>query len=136
MVNDTLSELNAQIVLSKRIASTLLCIALALFGIHTWLHKSFGVDDSFITFRFVQQWAAGNGIVYNIGEYVEGYSNFLWLVLLLPFEKVGFNLQLVAKTLGFLCGGATLILCANYAKSAHAPVIAPLLLAASAPFVA
>jgi len=40
MVGDTLSGLNAQIVLSKRIASTLLCIALALFGIHTWLHKS------------------------------------------------------------------------------------------------
>jgi hypothetical protein len=31
----------------------------------------------------------GNGLVYNKGEYVEGYTNFLWTIITAPFTKIG-----------------------------------------------
>ena len=35
-------------------------------------------DDAFISFRYAENLVRGLGLVYNAGERVEGYSNFLW----------------------------------------------------------
>lgn len=35
-------------------------------------------DDAMISMRYARQLAAGNGLVWNPGERVEGYTNFLW----------------------------------------------------------
>ena len=35
-------------------------------------------DDAFISFRYAKHWSEGHGLVYNIGEWVEGYTNLLW----------------------------------------------------------
>ncbi len=51
-------------------------------------------EDSYITFRYVENFVSGQGLVYNPGERVEGYSNFLWL---------GLNIINVSK---FLAAGA------------------------------
>ena len=37
-------------------------------------------DDAFISFRYVRNLLEGNGLVFNPGEYVEGYTNFLWIL--------------------------------------------------------
>lgn len=52
-----------------------------------WLaYRSFWLDDAFITFRYARNLAEGLGPVFNPGEFVEGYTNFLWvLVTALPF---------------------------------------------------
>jgi len=39
-------------------------------------------DDGFISFRYARHLLEGDGVVYNVGERVEGYTNFLWVVLL------------------------------------------------------
>jgi len=39
------------------------------------------VDDAFITFSYAQNWVAGHGVVFNVGERVEGYTCFLWVAL-------------------------------------------------------
>ena len=39
------------------------------------------VDDTFISLRYARNLIDGNGLVYNPGQRVEGYSNFLWVVL-------------------------------------------------------
>lgn len=39
-------------------------------------------DDALISLRYAEQWVAGNGLVFNTGERVEGYTNFLWTALL------------------------------------------------------
>ena len=39
------------------------------------------VDDAFISYRYALQWISGNGLVFNVGEHVEGYSNPLWVWL-------------------------------------------------------
>jgi arabinofuranosyltransferase len=42
----------------------------------------FVIDDTFISLRYAKNLAAGHGLVYNLGERVEGYTNFLWTVAL------------------------------------------------------
>src|SRR5687768_17195064 len=44
--------------------------------------KQFTVDDSYISFRYARNWARGLGLVYNEGERIEGYTNFLWTIIL------------------------------------------------------
>ena len=47
--------------------------------------SSYGIctqDDAFISFRYAKNLSEGTGLVYNAGEYVEGYSNFLWTLFL------------------------------------------------------
>lgn len=46
-----------------------------------WLSR-FVTDDAFISFRYARNLAEGHGLVFNVGERVEGYTNFLWTVLM------------------------------------------------------
>ena len=39
------------------------------------------VDDAYISYRYAWNLVHGNGLVYNPGEVVEGYTNFLWTML-------------------------------------------------------
>ena len=57
---------------------------LALLG---WLAAVswFLTDDAFISFRYVRNLLEGHGLVFNVGERVEGYSNFLWVLELAAF---------------------------------------------------
>ena len=52
---------------------------LALLG---WLSATawFLCDDAFISFRYARNLLEGHGLVFNPGEYVEGYTNFLWVL--------------------------------------------------------
>lgn len=50
-----------------------------------------GVDDAFISFRFARNLADGNGPVFNQGEKVEGYSCFLYVLLIAAGLKAGVN---------------------------------------------
>lgn len=65
------------------------------------------VDDLFISLRFAENLARGNGPVYNVGERVEGYSGALWMFL----QALGFVLRiegvLWTKLLGLVCLLAT-----------------------------
>src|SRR6516225_6490574 len=38
-------------------------------------------DDAYVSFRYARNLVRGDGLTYNAGEKVEGYSNFLWTVL-------------------------------------------------------
>jgi hypothetical protein len=64
----------------------------------------FFCDDAFITLRYAENLAAHGSPVYNLGERVEGYTSFLWLVLsalgaLLPVSLTGY-----VQVLGALSG--------------------------------
>ncbi|MCK5572634.1 MAG: tetratricopeptide repeat protein [Bacteroidetes bacterium] len=71
-------------------------------------HFTFVQDDSFITFRYVRNILEGNGLVFNLGEHVEGYTNFLWTLLLAFSGLLGIDLIDVAHGLGILSGLASL----------------------------
>ncbi len=61
---------------------TLYCLFLS------WSFLFQNVDDAYISFRYGKNLMNGNGLVYNKGEYVEGYTNFLWTIITAPFTKV------------------------------------------------
>ncbi|MGD2207611.1 MAG: hypothetical protein PVH17_12630, partial [Anaerolineae bacterium] len=58
------------------------------------------VDDAYISFRYSDNLARGHGLVWNIGQDpVEGYTNFLWVLLGASVVKLGLPLPLSMKTL-------------------------------------
>ncbi len=57
-------------------------------------------EDCFISFRYVENFIAGNGLVFNPSERVEGYSNFLWVFLLIIFRGFGVSPIIASKLLG------------------------------------
>jgi len=56
-------------------------------------------DDAFISFRYARNWVAGHGLVFNVGQRVEGYTNFLWVVLLAIADFLGLDIPVVAVIL-------------------------------------
>ncbi|MGO8788779.1 MAG: hypothetical protein ACLQVL_15550 [Terriglobia bacterium] len=42
--------------------------------------SEWGLDDAFISYRYAENLARGEGLVFNPGERVEGYSNLLYLL--------------------------------------------------------
>ncbi len=67
------------------------------------LQLSYGIalqDDAYISFRYARNLAAGDGLVFNPGERVEGYTNFLWTVMFTPAELLGIDPSLPAVLLG------------------------------------
>lgn len=59
----------------------------------------FLTDDAFISFRYAHNIADGFGPVFNVGERVEGYTNFLWVILLAMFNLLGLAPEIMAKIL-------------------------------------
>lgn len=70
----------------------------------------FTQDDAFITFRYAENFVNGHGLVYNIGERVEGYTNFLWLILMILGRIIGFEYVLYSKIIGLLFGLGTIMI--------------------------
>ncbi len=59
----------------------LLFTAVFLLLILAWINR-FVQDDAFISFRYARNLAQGLGLVWGPGQVVEGYSNFLWTLLI------------------------------------------------------
>lgn len=62
-------------------------------------------DDAYISFRYASNYLAGNGLVYNSGEKVEGYTNFLWIMIMIIAKGLlGIDYLLTTRFLGILLG--------------------------------
>jgi len=91
----------------QRIVLVLSCV---VFVAHAILYWHWTEDDAFITFRYAQNLVAGNGLVFNPGERVEGYSNFAWVLLSGLALWCRQDPATVAKVAGIL-GGIAALLC-------------------------
>jgi tetratricopeptide (TPR) repeat protein len=69
----------------------------------------FTQDDAFISFRYVKNLIQGRGLVFNPGERVEGYTNFLWIMLLAIFAGFGRDPVIISKILGVAAGGLSIV---------------------------
>lgn len=108
-----------------RRAELLLWTALAALFVYHALHFSFVQDDSFITFRYVRNLVNGNGLVFNIGERVEGYTTFLWTILLAVPALAGIDLIAGARWLGIAAGAGSLFFLWQLSRRVtRAPVLA------------
>lgn len=91
---------------SPRILGLALLLTVFL-QVYLWPHVT---DDAYISFRYAYNLAVGNGLVFNPGEHVEGFSNPLWTLLLAGFfAALGFPLPDIARSLGLLSALGTLI---------------------------
>jgi len=71
---------------------------------------NFTQDDAYISYRYVENYLNGDGLVYNIGERVEGFTNFGWVIYLILWGVLGVNYILISKITGFLFGIAIIVL--------------------------
>src|SRR5690349_2860788 len=75
-----------------------------------YLGTHWTIGDGLIGFRFGEQFAAGNGLVYNAGEKISCNTTLLYTFLLGLAAKAGISLPFFARVLGITCDAATLIL--------------------------
>ncbi|MFN0150689.1 MAG: hypothetical protein ACKVU1_08260 [bacterium] len=61
---------------------TSLAVALALYALLVASFRSELIDDAYISLTYARHLANGDGLVWNPGERVEGYTDFLWVLLL------------------------------------------------------
>ncbi len=111
--------------------------AVALLA-NMWAVHRFTTDDAYISFRYARNFARGLGLVYNPGERVEGYTNFLWTVILGGGVRLGFDPITLAKVLGAASAlgalGMTYVLARRLRPFGHFPCCATWLLATSIVF--
>ncbi len=115
--------------------------ALAILVLHGYVYWDHISDDAFISFRYSQNLARGDGLVWNPDERVEGYSNFLWVILLTGTELLRIGIVEPSRWLGFASTAGVLAiiyllaqeLTASRRDAEIAFTITALLLAISAP---
>lgn len=89
--------------------------ALIAIGVLLAWGNRFVQDDAFISFRYAQHWAEGMGLVWNAGERVEGYTNFLWTVCLAPAWRLKWDPILYSHLLSLMAFAGTLWISARLA---------------------
>ena len=83
---------------------------LAVLIYHNYSIRPWMLDDAFISFRYAENFAAGHGLVFNPGERVEGYTTFLWVLILALGKAVGLRVVSLSQILGALFALATVLL--------------------------
>jgi hypothetical protein len=65
-----------------------------------WQFVHYYSDDSQISLRYAQRLLQGKGLTWTDGEYVEGYSNLLWVLMTAGLGLFGMDLILATRVLG------------------------------------
>lgn len=90
-------------------ASECICLVAGLFFVN---HYAWLLDDAFVYFRYVDNLLFLDfGLVYNAGEYVEGYSSPLWALLLIPLRAMEMHYWWIVRLVGALSFGGFWFLC-------------------------
>jgi len=79
----------------------------------------FAIDDAYISLRYAENWANGYGPVFNPGERVEGYTNFLLVAIEMLLFKLGLEGLLPVKIFSILCGIALLGIVEHFTWKRH-----------------
>lgn len=84
-------------------------VSLAFVGVYAYYFLPFFTDDSFISLRYAQRFIEGKGLTWNDNEWTEGYSNFLWVLLISLFGYFHSDLVLTARLLGIIFTGTAIL---------------------------
>ncbi len=84
-------------------------------------------DDAFITFRYAENLVLGLGLVYNPGERVEGYSNFLWTIWTALGIRLGADVERWALASSIACylGALALLVWNSWTVRRNSPGLTP-----------
>jgi len=113
-------------------------VVIAGFCAHV-LVFDFITDDAYISFRYAENLALHGALEFNLGERVEGFTNFLWTVMLSGFILLGVPPEISSRVLGAMLGAATLLLTLRLARRSDRTLLQflpPALLAALSGFAA
>lgn len=106
--------------LLKTRRSILIVLLMALAFMQAYTHR-FVQDDAFISFIYARNLVNGQGLTW-FGTYVEGYTNFLWVLLMSAGMRIGAEPVLFSYALGILFFLLTMY-CVNtlalYATKSH-----------------
>ncbi len=86
-----------------------------LAAVAAWIVR-FVQDDAFITYRYARNLARGEGLVFNAGEEVEGYTNFLWTLLHVVPERFGWSSPVFSQVVGIALMVATVAVTLRLAR--------------------
>jgi len=78
-------------------------------GLVETVRRAWVCDDIFISLRYIQNLFQGDGLVFNAGERVEGYTHFLWVMLLAALHRLGLDLVWLAQYLSIAAFAALLV---------------------------
>jgi arabinofuranosyltransferase len=93
---------------ADRLRWLLLGVAAAALVVHS-LAYDFITDDAYISFVYARNFAEHHELVFNLGQYVEGYTNFLWTLLLGLGMMVDIPPMLLAKIHAAVCSVITFV---------------------------
>jgi len=96
------------------------------------LHR-FYHDDAYIALRYAGNLLDGQGLVWNPGERVEGYTSLLWVIACAALGRTGIDLEVASRLLGLASLLGLLIL---VGRQARAGALACALIATTGPVVA
>jgi len=106
----------------------LIISGLGVYAAYLFIYSGFYHDDAFISLRYALNWQNGHGIVWNPGEYIEGYTNFLWVISSALLSSLpGVTLVIATKVMGCAACLGTLIFMGRYKGGKY--IYASLLLA-------
>lgn len=75
----------------RAVAIGVIGVIVAVAAVQVFYYFARAVDDMFIYLRYAENAARGDGLVYNLGEQVEGFSGPTWLGLLVLGIRIGVN---------------------------------------------
>ncbi len=85
-------------------------------------HARFLQDDAYISFRYAKHLVEGHGLVFNVGgPRTEGYTNFLYTLLVAAGMALGARAEDAALVIGLAAHAATLAVVARTARALGAP---------------
>jgi hypothetical protein len=100
-----------------------------------WHFHAYTVDDAFISFRYARNLIDGHGLVYNLGERVEGYTNLSWTLMIAGALAAGADPEWFTTVLGGAFGLGTIVVTYRVAErllpASPVPCVATWLLATS-----
>jgi arabinofuranosyltransferase len=114
-----------------RLAVAALGVALAMFAWLAWSFRGYTPDDTYIFLRSAQNAAEGRGLTFNPHERVYGNTSLPWAALLAAATWAGLPALAVAKALGVVLAGLTIVIVQRLAWSVdpRAAIVAPLVMA-------
>ncbi|HVW24092.1 MAG TPA: hypothetical protein VHC69_01910 [Polyangiaceae bacterium] len=109
---------------SRELLRSAAVIGLAAYGIWFGLSRvwPFTVDDSGIVYAYAKHIASGQGPRAVVGgPIVEGYSDFLWVMVLAVATKLGFDTPSIAKVIGAACFVAACVIAGAFVRRLTRP---------------
>jgi hypothetical protein len=123
---------------ADRLRWLLLGVAAVVLVVHSLVYN-FVTDDAYISFVYARNFAEHGQLAFNLGSPVEGYTNFLWTLVIGLGMMIGIPPELSSRVLGTACALATLYVVFRLTERALGrttpwAAVAPLLLACSSGF--